>query len=175
MVLEKTLESPLECKEIKLVSPKGNQLWIFIGRTVAEAPIIWPPDVKNWLTGKDSDAGKDWRREEKGRQRVRWSDGTADSMDMSLSKLRELVIDREACRAAVHGAAKSWIWLSNWTELKAFLLQRRPPEAWLKEPEKLIKRLLGNRSKYRDCTHPNLISNPSLELLLWNSLPNLPT
>ena len=68
VVLEKTLESSLDCKEIQPVSPKGNQSWIFIGRTDAEAetPILWPPDVKNWLIGKDPDAGKDWRREEKG-------------------------------------------------------------------------------------------------------------
>ena len=66
MVLEKTLESPLDCKKIKPVNPKGNQFWIFIGRTDAEAPILWPPDVKNWLIGKDPDAGKVWRWEEKG-------------------------------------------------------------------------------------------------------------
>ena len=68
MVLEKTLENTLDCKEIKPVNPKGNQSWIFIGMTdtEAEAPILWPPDVKNWLSGKDPDAGKDWRQEEKG-------------------------------------------------------------------------------------------------------------
>ena len=68
VVLEKTLDSSLDCKEIQLVSPKGNQCWIFIEKTDAEAetPILWPPDGKNWLTGKDPDAGKDWRREEKG-------------------------------------------------------------------------------------------------------------
>ena len=68
MVLEKTLETPMDCKEIKPVHPKGNQSWIFIGKTDAEAetPIFWPPDVKNWLIGKDPDAGKDWRQEEKG-------------------------------------------------------------------------------------------------------------
>ena len=68
MVLEKTLENPLDCKEIKPVNPKGNQSWIFIGSTDAEAetPILWPPDVKNWLIGKDPDAGKDWKQEEKG-------------------------------------------------------------------------------------------------------------
>ena len=65
MVLEKTLESPLDCKEIQLVNPKGNQSWIFIGRTDAEGPILWPPDAKKWLIGKDPDSGKDWRREEK--------------------------------------------------------------------------------------------------------------
>ena len=68
VLLEKTLESPWDCKEIKLVNPKGNESWIFIGRTDAEteAPILWPPDTRNWLIGKDSDAGKDWRQEEKG-------------------------------------------------------------------------------------------------------------
>ena len=100
MVLEKTLESPLDSKEIKLVNPKGNQSWIFIGKTDAEVetPILWPPNAKNWLIGKDSDAGKDWRQEEKGM--------TEDEMDMNLSKLQELVMDRESQRAAVHGVTK---------------------------------------------------------------------
>ena len=66
VVLEKTLESPLDCKEIQPVHPKGDQSWVFIGRADAETPIFWPPDTKNWLTGKDPDAGKDWRQEEKG-------------------------------------------------------------------------------------------------------------
>ena len=85
------LESPLNCKEIQPVNPKGNQSWIFIGRTDAEAetPILWPTDEKNWLIGKDPDAGKDWRQEEKGRQRVRWLDGNTDLMGMSLSKLQK--------------------------------------------------------------------------------------
>ena len=97
VVLEKTLESPLDCKEIQPVHPKGNQFWIFIGRTDAEAEalILWPPDANNWLIWKDPDAGKDWRQEKKGWQRIKWLDGITDLMDMSLSRLRELVMDRQ--------------------------------------------------------------------------------
>ena len=118
MVLEKTLESLLNCKEIQPVHPEGNQPWIFIGWTdaKAETPILWPPDAKSWLIGKDPNAGKDWREQ----QRMRWLDSITNSRDANLSKLQ----DRGAWRAGVHGVSKSQTWLSNWTTINLAIDRR---------------------------------------------------
>ena len=113
------LLSPLDCKEIQSVHPKGNQSWVFIGGIDAEAetPVLWPPDAKSWFIGKDPDAGRNWGQEEKGMTEERWLDGITDSMDMSLSELWELVIDREDWHAVTHGVAKGQKQLSDWTEM----------------------------------------------------------
>ena len=126
VVLEKTLESPLACKEIKPVNPKENQPWIFIGQTdaEAEAPVLWPPDAKSWLIGKDPDAGRNWGQDEKRATEDEGWIASLTTMDMSLSKLWEMVDNREAWHATVHGVTKSRSWLSNWTT------QRQGNNSW---------------------------------------------
>ena len=120
-VLQKTLESPLDCKEIQPIHSKGNQPWILMGRTDAEseAPILWPPDAKSWFIGKYPgkypDAGKDWRQKEKRVTEMKWLDGVTVSMEINLGKLWQMVKVRESWRAEVLGVAKGQTRLGNWT------------------------------------------------------------
>ena len=146
MVLEKTLESPLDCKEIQPAHPKGDQSWVFIGRTdvEAETPILWPPDVKSWLIWKDPDAGKDWGR--RGRQRMRWLVGITDSMDMGSGELWELVNERglECCSSWGHkesDTAEQLNWIESFTEkVHQFLIQKTAKQKQQKVRQKAKER-----------------------------------
>ena len=125
VVLEKTLESPLDCKEIQPVHSEGDQPWDFFGRNDAEAPVLWPPHAKSWLTGKDPDAGRDWGQEVKGTTENEmagwhhWLDGHEFEWTW------ELVMDREAWRTVIHGVSKSRTRLSNWTELMIYNISEK--------------------------------------------------
>ena len=118
VLLEKTLESPLDCREIKPVNIKGNKLWILFGRTnaEAEAPIIWPPDANSWLTEKTLILGKIEGRRRRGQKKMRYLDGITDSTNMNLGKLWEMMMIKKAWRATVHGITKSETQLGYWQQ-----------------------------------------------------------
>ena len=141
----------LGLQEIQLVYPKVDQSWVFIGRTdvEAETPVLWPPHAKSWLIGKDSDAGRIWGRRRRRQQRIRWLDDITDSMSMSLSKLRELVTDREACLAVIHGVTKIQTWLSNGTNWLIDIYSHHAYSLWTFQKQRIWKKKSSHcRVKY---------------------------
>ena len=176
VVLEKTLEGALDCKQIQPVHPKGNQSWMYIGRTdvEAETPIVWPPDMKSWLIGKDPDAWRDWGQEEKGTTEDEMVGSITDSIDMGLGELWKLVLDRQAWCAAIHGVARSRTRLSDWTELNWNLfwsdfywrLQSRLTDHLPDLTTANLIRVAASQSSF--CESPHHILCPSL--IYWLSL-----
>ena len=183
VVLEKTLTSPLECKEIQPVHPKGNQSWIFVERTDAEAetPILWPPDVKNWLIWKAPDAGKDWRWEEKGiteDEMVGWHHQlNGDEFEWTLG-----VGDGQGGLAYYSPwVAKSWTWLSTWTEPRIKMSEKFPSPvlalSYLTLTEILTvnhrQHSVSSASSQTSSTFPNALLSDELDKWIWSQRPYL--